>query len=90
MCREFCVEVDAPRRADNLYRPMNIEPNRLRDNFCFRDERLVGSQLAFSYERQRIILAENEVTRGLPGKSVDIFTFPDGLFEVRWKGVSIP
>lgn len=79
-----------PRRADNLHRPMNIEPDRLRDVLCFRDERLVGKQLAFSYERQRIILAENEITRGLPGKYVDTFAFPDGCFEARWKGVSIP
>jgi hypothetical protein len=80
----------APRRADNLHRTMNIEPGRLRDVFCFRDERLVSKQLAFSYERQRIILAESEVTRDLPGKYVDTFAFPDGQFEVRWKGVSIP
>ena len=79
-----------PRRADNLHRPMNIEPDRLRDVFCFQDERLVGSQLAFSYERKRIILAENDMTRGLPGKYVDTFAFPDGRFEVRWKGVSLP
>ena len=56
----------APCRADNLHRPMNIEPDRLRDVFCFRDERRVGAQLAFSYERQRIILAENEITRVVP------------------------
>jgi len=80
----------APRRADNLHRPMNIEPDRLRDVFCFQDERLVGSQLAFSCERKRIILAENDMTRGLPGKYVDTFAFPDGKFEVRWKGVSLP
>ena len=79
-----------PRRADNLHRPMNIEPDRLRDVFALQDERLVGAQLAFSYERQRIILAENEITRGLPGKYVDTYAFPDGRFEVRWKGVSIP
>lgn len=79
----------APRRADNLHRPMNIEPNRLRDVFCFRDERLVGAQLAFSYERKRIILAETEITRDLPGKYVDTYVFPDGRFEVRWKGVPI-
>ena len=69
---------------------MNIEPDQLRNVFCFRDERLVSKQLAFSYERQRIILAENEITRGLPGKYIDTFAFPDGQFEVRWKGVSIP
>jgi hypothetical protein len=79
-----------PRRADNLHRLMNIEPNRLRDVFAFQDERLVGAQLGFYYERQRIIFAENEMTRGLPGKYVDTFAFPDGQFEVRWKGVSIP
>jgi hypothetical protein len=43
-----------------------------------------------SVDRQRIILAENEITRGLPGKYVDIFAFPDGQFEVRWKGFLIP
>jgi hypothetical protein len=80
----------APRRPDNLHRPMNIEPDRLRDVFCFRDERLVSKQLAFSYERQRIILAENELTRDLPGKYVDTFAFPDGSLDIRWKGVSIP
>lgn len=69
---------------------MNIEPDRLREVFCYRDERLVSKQLAFSYERQRIILTENEITRGIAGKYVDTLAFPDGGFEVRWKGVPIP
>ena len=80
----------APRRSDDLHRPMNIEPDRLREVFCYRDERLVSKQLAFSYERQRIILTENEITRGIAGKYVDTLAFPDGGFEVRWKGVPIP
>ena len=49
-----------------------------------------GAQLAFSYERKQIILAENKMTRDLPGKYVDTFAFLDGRFEVRWKGVPIP
>jgi len=49
-----------------------------------------AKQLAVSYERKRIILAENDMTRGLPGEYVDTFAFPDGKFEVRWKGVSLP
>ena len=77
----------APRRADNLHRLMNIEPDRLRDVFCLRDERYVGKQLAFSFERQRIILIENEITRDLVGKYVDSYAFPDGRLEFRWKGV---
>lgn len=80
----------APRRPDNLHRPMNIEPDRLRDVFCLRDERYVGNQLAFSFERQRIILIESEITRCLVGKYVDSYAFPDGRLEFRWKGVSLP
>jgi hypothetical protein len=48
------------------------------------------NQLAFSYDRQRIILAENEITRGLPGKYVDSYEYPDGRLEFRWKGVALP
>lgn len=77
-------------RADNLHRSLNMEPARLREILCFRDERYVSRQLAFSYERQRIILAENDITRGLPGKYVDTYAFPDGRLEFRWKGVSLP
>lgn len=79
-----------PWRPDNLHRPLNVEPDRLRDILCFRDERYVGNQLAFSYDRRRIILEENEVTRGLPGKYIDSYEFPDGRLEFRWKGVSLP
>jgi hypothetical protein len=79
-----------PRRPDNLHRPLNTEADRLADVLCWRDERYVGQQLAFSYDRQRIILQENEITRGLPGKYVDSYEFPDGRLEFRWKGVSLP
>ncbi|WP_370205281.1 ISNCY family transposase, partial [Pararhodobacter marinus] len=79
-----------PRRPDNLHRALNIEPDRLRDVLCFRDERYVGNQLAFSYDRRRIILEENEITRGLPGKYVDSYAFADGRLEFRWKGASLP
>ena len=43
----------APRRLDNQHCPMNIELDRLRVVFCFRDERLVGAQLSFSHGRKR-------------------------------------
>ncbi len=79
-----------PRRPDNLHRSLNTEPDRLADVLCWRDERYVGNQLAFSYDRQSIILAENEITRGLPGKYIDTFEFADGRLEFRWKGVSLP
>lgn len=79
-----------PRRLDNLHRALNVELDRLTDVLCWRDERYVGNQLAFSYDRQRIILEEDEITRGLPGKYVDSYEYPDGRLEFRWKGVSLP
>ena len=47
-------------------------------------------EVAFSYQRQRVILEENDLTRGLAGCYVDTYSFPDGRFEVRWKGLSLP
>lgn len=79
-----------PRRPDNLHRTLNVEPDRLRDILCLRDERYVGQQLVFSFERRRIVLEENEITRNLPGKYVDSYQFADGRLEFRWKGVSLP
>lgn len=90
MARYNAKFAKVPRRPDNLHRPLNTEPDRLADVLCWRDERYVGNQLAFSYDRQRIILQENEITRGLPGKYVDSYEYPDGRLEFRWKGVSLP
>ena len=90
MARHNAQFAKVPRRADNLHRPLNVEPDRLRDILCYRDERYVSNQLAFSYDRLRIILAENEITRDLPGKYVDSYEFADGRLEFRWKGVSLP
>lgn len=79
-----------PRRPDNLHRALDVEPDRLADVLCWRENRYVGQQLTFSYDRKRIMLEENEVTRGLVGKYVDTYAFVDGRFEVRWKGQSLP
>jgi len=80
----------APAKSDNLHRAMNIEPDRLRDVFCYRDQRYVGQQLTFSYERKRIMLEQTEVSRGLAGKYVDTYQYPDGRLEVKWKGLTLP
>ena len=85
--QRFAVQ---PIKSDNLHRPLNIAPDRLRDIFCKREQRYVGQQLAFSYERKRIMLKENELSRGLVGKYVDTYAFADGRLDIRWKGVSLP
>jgi hypothetical protein len=80
----------SPRRADNLHRTLNVEPDRLRNILCWRDKRYVGRQLSFSYDRMRIVLEENDFTNGLIGKYVDSYEFPDGRLEFRSKGVLLP
>jgi len=80
----------APAKPDNLHRALNVEPDRLADVLCWRENRYVGKQLTFSYDRKRVMLEENDITRGLVGKYVDTYAFVDGRFEVRSKGRSLP
>jgi len=79
-----------PARSDDLHRPMNLAPDRLSEILCKREQRYVGSQLTFSFERQRILLEETEVTRGLAGRYVETYAYADGRLDVRWKGHSLP
>ena len=75
-----------PARPTDLHQPLNLPPGRLREILCRREQRYVGAQLAFSYERKRIMLEENDITRGLVGRYVETYAFADGRLEVRWKG----
>jgi transposase len=79
-----------PAEETDVHRPLNLPLDRLREILRWRDRRYVGAQLSFSYERRRIILDETELTRRLPGQYVDTYAFPDGRFEARWKGISLP
>ncbi|WP_027256271.1 ISNCY family transposase [Leisingera aquimarina] len=80
----------APAKPDNLHRALNVEPGRLAEVLCWRENRYVGKQLTFSYDRKRIMLEENALSRALIGKYVDTYAFADGGFEVRWKGQALP
>ena len=78
-----------PARPDDLHRPLNLAPDRLRQVLCWREQRHVGQQLTLSYERKLIMLEETELTRGLVGRYVDTYVFADGRLEVRWQGVAL-
>ena len=80
----------APARSDDLHRSINLAPDRLTEILCKREQRYVGSQLTFSFERKRIMLEETEVTRGLVGRYVETYAYADGRLDVRWKGYSLP
>ena len=73
-------------RTENLHRPLNIEPSRLNEILCHREQRYVSEQLTLSYDRKQIILDRSEVSEGLGGKYVDLYDFPDRPIEIRWKG----
>ena len=80
----------AAARAENMHRPLNVKPDRLRDILCHREKRYVTRQLALSYDRYRLILTRNNVSEAIVGRYADIYDFADGQLEVRWKGVSLP
>ncbi len=77
----------APARPEDLHRPMNLAPDRLHEILCKREH---GAQWTFSFERQRIMLEESDVTRGLVGRYVETYAYADGRLDVRWKGHSLP
>lgn len=62
----------APAKQDNLHRALNIEPDRLEEVFCLRDKRYVTKDMTLRYDRKRIRLEVNDLTRGLVGKYVDV------------------
>ncbi len=79
-----------PARPDNLHRALNIEPDRLAEIFCLRDKRYVTKDLTLKYDRKRIRLEVNDLTRSLVGKYVDTYEYADGRIQVRAKGVALP
>lgn len=79
-----------PAKDHDSHRPLNIPVNRLPDVLCTKDQRYVGQQLTLTYERKKIMLVPNDVTRGLAGQYIDIHGYPDGSFTVHHKGASLP
>src|SRR5258708_6398327 len=77
-------------KPENLHRTLNVVAARLNDILCHREQRHVSEQLTMSYDRKQIILERNDLSVGLGGKYVDLYDFPDGRLEVRWKGHSLP
>jgi transposase len=77
-------------KPENLHWPLNVKTDRLNDILCHREQRYVSDQLTMSYDRKQIILERSELSEGLGGKYVDLYEFPDGRLEVRWKGHSLP
>ena len=50
----------------------------------------MSHQLVVNYSRMKLTLKPEGIAVRLRGKMVDIYDFPDGRLEVRWKGKSLP
>ncbi len=74
----------------NLHRPLHVPQHKLNDILCHREQRYIGAQLSFHYDRKQIILEQTELSKGLAGKYVELYDFADGSLEVRWKGMLLP
>ncbi len=79
-----------PAKPDDLHRALNIEPDRLSEVFCLRDQRHVTKNLMLKYDRKRIKLEINDLSRGLVGQYVDVYEYGCGRIQVRAKGVALP
>ena len=60
------------------------------DVLCWREQRKVSHQLVVNYNRMKLTLKAEGLATRLRGKMVEIYDFPDGRLEVRWKGRPLP
>ena len=57
---------------------------------CWRELRQVSQQLVVNYSRMKLMLRPEGIAVRLRGKMVEVYDFPDGRLEIRWKGRSLP
>src|SRR5712672_1676013 len=78
-----------PARDRDLHRIM-AGMNDLDDILCWREQRSVSRQLVVNYNRMKFMLRPDKTPAAVAGKPVDIYDFPDGRLEIRWKGLPLP
>ena len=65
-------------------------PQDLDQILCWREQRTVSHQLVVNYNQMKLTLKPKGLATRLRGKTVEIYDFPDGRLEVRWKGRPLP
>jgi hypothetical protein len=79
-----------PARDRDLHRPIaGAGMNDVDDILCWREQRSVSRQLVVNYNRMKFMLRPDKTPAALAGKVVDIYDFPDGRLEIRWKGLPL-
>jgi len=77
-----------PARDQDFHRPVDLRQD-LDQILCWREQRQVSHQLVVNYSRMKLTLKPEGLALRLRGKMVDVYDFPDGRLEVRWKGRSL-
>ncbi|WP_053086468.1 hypothetical protein [Microvirga massiliensis] len=78
----------SPAHDLDLHRPLK-DRNDLGYILCWRATRRVSQQLVVHYNRMKFTLHPTEITARLVGQAVEIYDFPDGRLEIRWKGLPL-
>jgi transposase len=78
----------APAHDRDLHRPL-AGMSELGDILCWRETRQVSRQLVVNYNRMKFTLHPCEITARLVGQLVEVYDFPDGRLEIRWKGLPL-
>ena len=63
--------------------------NDLSNILCWRETRRVSQQLVVHYNRMKFTLHPTDITARLVGQEVEVYDFPDGRLEIRWKGLPL-
>lgn len=78
----------APAHDRDLHRPLE-GMNDLSNILCWRETRRVSQQLVVHYNRMKFTLHPTDITARLVGQEVEVYDFPDGRLEIRWKGLPL-
>src|SRR5918995_776983 len=78
----------APAHDRDLHRPLE-GINDLSNILCWRETRRVSQQLVVHYNRMKFTLHPTDITARLVGQEVEVYDFPDGRLEIRWKGLPL-
>jgi hypothetical protein len=78
-----------PRNPHDAHRPLRPEED-LDLILAWRELRKVSQNLLLHYERKLYVLVDTPDNRGLIGKYVEVFQYPDGRTEIRVAGRALP
>lgn len=78
-----------PFNDKDWHRPL-AEHDDIEDAFAWKEERTVSFNLTLQYDKVLFMLEPNEITRPLARQRVTVYDFPDGRFEIRHQGRSLP